>query len=91
MLSVHSYSIGTTSGQSSTSTVTIAVVITFIVSFTLGSITGVLVYHCICTVRRKSKQNYETTQPAAPAPVYEQVTTSKAAIELRENVAYGPI
>ena len=89
MLSMHSYSIGTTSGQSSTSTVTIAVVITFIVSFTLGSITGVLVYHCICTVRRKSKQNYETTQPAAP--VYEQVTTSKAAIELSENVAYGPI
>ena len=76
---------------SSGAVISIAVVVTFVATFTLGNITGALVLYCIIrTVKRKS---CETTnqEPQPPAPEYEQVSLEPRKIELRENVAYGPM
>ena len=75
---------------SSGTVISIAVVATFVVAFTLGNINGALILYCTCTVRRKS--SYSTNQePQPPAPEYEQVSLEPRKIELRENVAYGPM
>ena len=76
---------------SSGAVISIAVVATFVVAFTLGNITGALILYCIiCTVKRKG--SYSTKQePQPPAPEYEQVSLEPGKIELRENVAYGPM
>ena len=76
---------------SSGAVISIAVAATFVVAFTLGNITGALILYCIiCTVRRKG--SYSTNQePQTPAPEYEQVSLEPRKIELRENVAYGPM
>ena len=78
-------------GLSSGAVISIAVVATFVVAFTLGNITGALILYCIiCTVRRKG--SYSTNQePQPPAPEYEQVSLEPGKIELSENVAYGPL
>ena len=76
---------------SSGAVISITVVVTFVAAFTLGNITGALVLYCItCTVRRKG--SYSTNQePQPPVPEYEQVSLGQGNIELRENVAYGPL
>ena len=76
---------------SSGAVTSITVVVTFVVAFTLGNITGALILYCIiCTVRRKSSYSINQ-EPQPPAPEYEQVSLEPRKIELRENVAYGPI
>ena len=75
---------------SSGAVISIAVVVTFVVAFTLGNITGTLILYCVCGVRRKG--SYSTNQePQPPAPEYEQMSLEPRKIELRENVAYGPM
>ena len=77
-------------GLSSDAVVSIAVVVTFVAAFTLESIAGAVVHHCICTVR--GKRSYSAKEvPQPPAPEYEKVSLGQGKIELRENVAYGPL
>ena len=78
------------SDLSSGAVISITAVVTFAVAFTLGNITGALILYCVCGVRRKD--SYSTNQePQTPAPEYEQVSLEPRKIELRENVAYGPM
>ena len=78
------------SALSSGAVISITAVVTFAVAFTLGNITGALILYCVCGVRRKG--SYSTNQePQTPAPEYEQVSLEPRKIELRENVAYGPM
>ena len=75
---------------SSGAVISITAVVTFVVAFTLGNITGALILYCVSGVRRKG--SYSTNQePQPPAPEYEQVSLEPRKIELRENVAYGPM
>ena len=75
---------------SSGAVISIAVVVTFVVAFTLGNITGALILYCVCGVRRKGSYSINQ-EPQPPAPEYEQVSLEPRKIELRENVAYGPM
>ena len=71
------------------------------VSLIIAALVGVLVQYC--TVRKKSKCHkfYSLTiarkqQKQQPAPVYEDIVAQKGTvdlthIELRENIAYGPV
>ena len=66
------------------------------VSFILGSLVGAMVHYC--TVRKKSncQKCYSLTvarkqQQQQPVPVYEDVIGQSQNIELKENVAYGPV
>jgi len=71
------------------------------VSLIIAALVGVLVYYC--TVRKKSKcrKFYFPTvahkqQKQQLAPVYEDIVAQKGTvdlthIELRENIAYGPV
>jgi len=67
------------------------------VSFILGALVGAVVYYC--TVRKKCdcQKCYSLTiarnkqQQQQPVPVYEDVVGQSQNIELKENVAYGPV
>ena len=66
----------------------ITAVVTGTTALVVGVLTGVLVYHCINKYRsNKPKPQQETV------PNYELVsgTSGGEKIELRENVAYGPV
>ena len=75
----------------------ITAVISCAVSFITGALVGAVVYYC--TVRKKSncQKCYSLTvahkqqQQQQPAPVYEDVIGQSQNIELKENVAYGPV
>ena len=83
--------------QGSDSTINIiTAIVSCAVSFILGALVGVVVHYC--TVRKKSncqkiyamaKSNKQQKQQ--PAPVYEDVIVPSQNIELKENVAYGPV
>ena len=60
----------------------ITTVVTGITTFVIGVLTTVVVYHCISKSRSKKYKPEQQT-----APDYEP--TDK--IELRENMAYGPV
>ena len=80
----------------------ITAIICSLVCFLLGVLIGALVHHCV-TVRCVHKKSHELssrshTPPTSATPVvYEEITkdsppTSRGKdIELKENVAYGPI
>ena len=82
--------------QGSCSTnVAIATVISCAVSFIIATLVGAVVHYC--TVRKKCdcQKFYSLTlahkqQQQQPAPVYDIVGQSQN-IELKENVAYGPV
>ena len=61
------------------------------VSFILGALVGAVAHYC--TVRKKSKCHsiFHKQKKQQPVPVYEDVTTPSRNIELKENVAYGPV
>ena len=76
--------------------VAITAVVTCAVSFIIGGLVGAVVHYC--TVRKKSncQKCYSLTvarkqQQQQPAPVYEDVIGQSQNIELKENVAYGPV
>ena len=72
-------------GLSTTVAVVVASAVSFFVAFAMGMMTGAIVQYYIS--KWKTKQI-----PGKPLPpVYEQVSTQKEGIELRENVAYGPV
>ena len=72
--------------------VLITAIICSLVCFILGVLLGVLSYH-LSVVRRSKLSSSSPAPPAASAPVvYEEVShIKKGNIELKENVAYGPI
>ena len=81
--------------------VAITAVVSCAVSFTIGALVGAVVLYC--TVRKKSncqkcysltiahKQQQQQQQQQQPAPVYEDIVGQSQNIELKENVAYGPV
>ena len=55
----------------------------------IGVLAGVVLFYCIGKYRSKSKTSSHQQQAS---PVYEDVcTTNGKKIELKENVAYGPV
>ncbi len=75
-------------------TVTISVVITFIVAVVIGFVAGLLVtYLCVRkkAVYSSTAEGQANVGPTAPAsPVYEEVSL-KEEIELNTNKAYRPV
>ena len=77
--------------------VAITAVVSCAVSFILGGLVGAVVHYC--TVRKKSncQKCYSLTvarnkqQQQQPVPVYEDIVGQSQNIELKENVAYGPV
>ena len=74
----------------------IAAVVSCAVSFIIAALVGAVV-HC-CTVRKKCdcQKFYSLTiahkqQQQQPAPVYDDIVGQSQNIELKENVAYGPV
>ena len=89
--------LGSISGSCSTS-VAVTAVVSCAVSLIIGALVGAVVHYC--AVRKKSKCHklYSLTisQKQQPAPVYEDIVAQKGTvdpthIELRENIAYGPV
>ena len=77
--------------------VAITAVVSCAVSFILGALVGAVAHYCTvanyCTVRKKSNCHSisHKQQQQQPAPVYEDVIVPSQNIELKENVAYGPV
>ena len=74
----------------------IAVVVSCAVSFIIATLVGAVVHYC--TVRKKCdcQKFYSLTiarkqQQQQPAPVYDDIVRGSQNIELKENVAYGPV
>ena len=69
----------------------ITAVVSCAVSFIIGALVGAVAHYC--TVRKKSNCHSisHKQQQQQPAPVYEDVTVPSQNIELKENVAYGPV
>ena len=81
---------------SCSTSVSITAVVSCTVSFIIGVLVGAVVHYC--TVRKKCdcQKFYSLTiarkqQQQQPAPVYEDVVGQSQNIELKENVAYGPV
>ena len=77
--------------------VAIAAVVSCAVSFIIAALIGAVVHYC--TVRKKCdcKKFYSLTiarkkqQQQQPAPVYDDIIGQPQNVELKENVAYGPV
>ena len=72
----------------------IAVVVTGTIALVIGFLAGVLLFYCISKLRSQSPKPESFSQQQRQAgPVYEQVlaTSWEGKMELRENVAYGPV
>ena len=79
----------------STSSV-ITAVVSCAVSFIIAALVGAVVHYC--SVRKKCDRQkfYSLTiahkkQQQQPAPVYDDIVGQSQNIELKENVAYGPV
>ena len=86
---------GNISALCSTS-VAITAVVSCAVSFIIGALVGAVVHYC--TVRKKCdcQKFYSLTiarkqQQQQPVPVYEDIVGQSQTIDLKENVAYGPV
>ena len=80
-----------TCGLSAGAVVGISIII-FLVSFSAGALLATLITYCCC-VRRRGKSS-EQPHPSSsegphPVPLYDEVGASK--LEVKENVAYGPV
>ena len=91
---------GSTSGSCSTS-VAVTAVVSCAVSLIIGALVGAVVHYCAVRKISKCHKFYSLTiarkqQKQQPAPVYEDIvaqegTVDPTHIELRENIAYGPV
>ena len=72
--------------------VAISVVLSSLVSFSVGALLAALLTYCCC-VRGRKKSSWQphltSLEDTQAAPVYDEVVASK--LELKENVAYGPV
>ena len=75
--------------------VSITAAVSCAVSFITGALVGAVVHYC--TVKKCDCQKFYSLttarkqQQQQPAPVYEDVIGESQNIELKENVAYGPV
>ena len=79
---------------STAATAAIAAVVCLLVAFVAGTVCGVLLTVCISRWNKKgrsSKPALNTQEQQQAAVVYEEVNTQSKKIELKENVAYGPV
>ena len=79
---------------STTAAVAIAAIICSLVTFITGTVCGALVPVCISRWNKKgcsSKPVPNTQEQQVAAVVYEEVETQSKKIELKANVAYGPV
>ena len=62
----------------------------FLVSFSTGALLAALITYC-CVRRGKSsgQSHSSSTEGPQPAPLYDEVVAGK--LEVKENVAYGPV
>ena len=70
----------------------IAASVSCAVSFIVGALVGAVVHYC--TVRKKSNSHKiysNKKEQQQPVPVYEDIVGQSQNIELKENVAYGPV
>ena len=87
---------GVTMCSCSTSNV-ITAVVSCAVSFIIAALVGTVVHYC--TVRKKCdcQKFYSLTiahkqqKQQQPAPVYDDIVGQSQNIEMKENVAYGPV
>ena len=79
-----------TAGLSAGAAVGISVTI-FLVSFSVGALLATLIIYCCMRGRGKSSGKLHSTSSEGPqpAPVYDEVGAGK--LELKGNVAYGPV
>ena len=76
-------------GLSTAEAVGITFVLTFIVSFSAGLLVALVIAYCY---NQRQKGQYSPRDTRQPAPMYEDVSIAVSKdIELKENVAYGPI
>ena len=61
------------------------------ITLIVGVLAGVLL--CCCIIKHLSKPKSSTHQKQKAGPVYEEVyaTNEEGEIDLKENVAYGPV
>ena len=85
------------SSLSSTS-LAIAVVVSCAVSFIIAALVGAVVHYCTLRKKCDCQKFYSLTiarkqqqQQQQPAPVYDDIVGQSQNIELKENVAYGPV
>ena len=71
--------------------VAISVVLSSLVSFSAGALLATLLTYCCCVRREKSSGQLHPSpsEGPQPAPLYNEVVAGK--LELKENVAYGPV
>ena len=74
--------------------IAITAVLCLLVAFIAGTVCGALLTVCISKwnkKRRSSKPAPNTQEQQQAVAVYEEVDTQSKKIELKENVAYGPV
>ena len=79
---------------STAATAAITAVVCSLVAFIAGTVCGALLIVCISRWNKKgrsSKPAPNTQEQQQAAVVYEEVDTQNKKIELKENVAYGPV
>ena len=78
---------------STAATAAITAVVCSLVMFITGTVCGVLLTVCISRrkKKRRSSKPAPNTQEQQTVVVYEEVDTQSKKIELKENVAYGPV
>ena len=78
------------------SVVAITAVLCSVVFLLIGIALGILIHYCLSSTAKRRAQysvSSSSTEPQTPAPVYEEISatdTKPKAIELSENIAYGP-
>ena len=79
------------------SAVAITAVLCSVVFFLLGAVCGMLIHYCLSSTAKRRAQysvSSSSTEPQTPAPVLEEISatdTKPKAIELSDNIAYGPV
>ena len=85
---------------SCSTSVAITAVVSCAVSFIIAALVGAVVHYC--TVRKKcdcqkfysltiARKQQQQQQQQQPAPLYDDIVGQSQNIELKENVAYGPV
>ena len=78
------------------SAVAITAVLCSVLFLLIGAVCGGVVVYCLSSTAKRRAQysvSSSSTEPQTPVPVYEDiitVDTKPKAIELSENIAYGP-
>ena len=79
------------------SAVAITAVLCSVVFILIGFVLGLLTHYCLSSTAKRRAQysvSSSSTEPQTPAPVLEEISTTDTkpkAIELSDNIAYGPV